>query len=120
MRKFTFLAGAAVGYLFGTAAGRKQFDNIKSKATQLWENPQVQKVVDKTKSTIDQKTPASVKSYMKDSLDTEDTSSSSSTGSSSSGAGTGSTGTDTGSSTSTGGVTSSSTNPATGNPTPSS
>jgi ribosomal protein S18 len=110
MRKFTFLAGAAIGYLFGTAAGRKQFDKIKGTATQLWENPQVQKVVDKTKSTIDQKAPESMKSYLKDSGKAEE---SGATGDSSSSA-TGTTGT------STGGVTTSSTNPATGTPTPSS
>lgn len=123
MRKFTFLVGAAVGYLLGSAAGRQQYEKIKSTASGLWEKPQVQRLVDQAKSTIDEKTPESLKSYLKDSTSTE-------SGSGSSRSGSGSTGTDTSgsstggatgtSATTTGGVTTGSTNPATGTPTPSS
>ncbi|WP_207456365.1 YtxH domain-containing protein [Desertivibrio insolitus] len=128
MRKFTFLVGAAVGYLLGSAAGRQQYEKIKSTASGLWEKPQVQRLVDQAKSTIDEKTPESLKSYLKDSTSTESGSDSSGSGSGSSGSG--STGTDTSgsstggatgtSATTTGGVTTGSTNPATGTPTPSS
>lgn len=42
-----FLAGAAVGYVLGTRAGRQQFDRIKEKAQEVWENPKVQESVHK-------------------------------------------------------------------------
>lgn len=127
MRKFTFLVGAAVGYLLGSAAGRQQYEKIKSTASGLWEKPQVQRLVDQAKSTIDEKTPENLKSYLKASPE----SGSSDSGSSDSGSsGSGSTGADTSgsstggatgtSATTTGGVTTGSTNPATGTPTPSS
>ncbi len=121
MRKFTFLVGAAVGYLLGSAAGRQQYEKIKSTASGLWEKPQVQKLVDQAKSTIDEKTPESLKSYLKPEGGSSEGGSSSGSGSSSSDTSGSSTGGATGTSaTTTGGVTTGSTNPATGSPTPSS
>lgn len=122
MRKFTFLVGAAVGYLLGSAAGRQQYEKIKSTASGLWEKPQVQRLVDQAKSTIDEKTPENLKSYLKASPESgssdSGSSGSGSTGADTSGSSTGgATGT---SATTTGGVTTGSTNPATGTPTPSS
>jgi hypothetical protein len=122
MRKFTFLVGAAVGYLLGSAAGRQQYEKIKSTASGFWEKPQVQRLVDQAKSTIDEKTPENLKSYLKASPGSgssgSDSSGSDSTGADTSGSSTGgATGT---SATTTGGVTTGSTNPATGTPTPSS
>lgn len=38
-----FVAGAAVGYVLGTRAGRKRYEQIKSAATSLWESPAVQR-----------------------------------------------------------------------------
>ncbi|MBO1750670.1 YtxH domain-containing protein [Actinotalea sp. BY-33] len=40
--KAAFLVGGAVGYVLGTRAGRQQFDKIRSKAQELWEDPRVQ------------------------------------------------------------------------------
>ena len=43
--KAVFLAGAGVGYVLGTRAGRQQFEVIKTKATTLWNDPRVQSKV---------------------------------------------------------------------------
>ena len=42
MGKLTLLAGGAVGYVLGTRAGRERFEQIKSQAQSLWNNPKVQ------------------------------------------------------------------------------
>lgn len=43
--KLLFVTGAAVGYVFGTRAGRKRYDQMKSAALKVWESPGVQKQV---------------------------------------------------------------------------
>jgi hypothetical protein len=43
--KLLFVAGAAVGYVLGTRAGRKRYDQMKAAATKVWESPSVQKQV---------------------------------------------------------------------------
>lgn len=43
--KLLFVAGAAVGYVLGTRAGRKRYDQMKAAATKVWESPGVQKQV---------------------------------------------------------------------------
>lgn len=40
--KITLLAGAAVGYVLGTRAGRQRYEQIKSQAQSLWKSPTVQ------------------------------------------------------------------------------
>jgi hypothetical protein len=40
--KAMFLAGAAVGYVLGTRAGRERFDQMMAKARQLWESNTLQ------------------------------------------------------------------------------
>lgn len=45
MKKFALVAAAAAGYVLGTRAGRERYEQIKARATQLWENPRVQKTV---------------------------------------------------------------------------
>jgi hypothetical protein len=42
MGRFMFLIGLAVGYVFGTRAGRKRYEQIKSAAQNLWESEPVQ------------------------------------------------------------------------------
>lgn len=42
IRKTTFLVGAAAGYVLGARAGRERYEQIVSKAQELWGNPQVQ------------------------------------------------------------------------------
>ncbi len=43
--KAAFLIGAGVGYVFGTAAGRQKFEQIKGQANTLWHNESVQHTV---------------------------------------------------------------------------
>ena len=41
--KATFLAGLAVGFVVGARAGRERYEQLKKAATQVAQNPQVQK-----------------------------------------------------------------------------
>ena len=43
--KLLFVTGAAVGYVLGTRAGRKRYDQMKAAATKVWESQGVQKQV---------------------------------------------------------------------------
>lgn len=43
--KLLFVAGAAVGYVFGARAGRKRYEQIKSAAQAVWETDGVQNQV---------------------------------------------------------------------------
>lgn len=40
--KLLFLVGLAVGYVFGTRAGRQRYEQLKSAAQNLWESEPVQ------------------------------------------------------------------------------
>jgi hypothetical protein len=40
--KIALVVGGAVGYVLGTAAGRERYEQIKSQAQTLWNNPKVQ------------------------------------------------------------------------------
>ena len=40
--KLAFVAGAGLGYLLGTRAGRGQFEKIKGWANDVWQDPRVQ------------------------------------------------------------------------------
>lgn len=59
--KLVLLAGAAAGYVLGTRAGRERYEQIKDRATRLWNNPKVQDkvsgaedaVTDAAKSAVD-------------------------------------------------------------------
>ncbi len=43
MRKLTFLAGLAVGYVLGTRAGRERYEQLRKTARDLAQTPTVQK-----------------------------------------------------------------------------
>lgn len=43
--KLLFIAGAGVGYVLGTRAGRKRYEQMKAAATKVWESPGIQKQV---------------------------------------------------------------------------
>jgi len=57
MRIFTFLAGAAAGYIFGTRSGRESYDKMKVKARELWEDPRTQEKLNNLGETIKEKAP---------------------------------------------------------------
>ena len=40
--KITLLVGGAVGYVLGSRAGRQRYEQIKSQAQTIWNNPKVQ------------------------------------------------------------------------------
>ncbi|WP_116949812.1 YtxH domain-containing protein [Jiangella endophytica] len=43
--KLLLLAGAAVGYVLGTRAGRQRYEDLKGRADALWHDPKVQQKV---------------------------------------------------------------------------
>ncbi|GAA8851441.1 hypothetical protein DUHN55_37740 [Helicobacter pylori] len=43
MGKISMLAAGAIGYVFGTRAGREQYDKISGQAKRLWKDPKVQR-----------------------------------------------------------------------------
>jgi hypothetical protein len=55
--KLVFTAGMAAGYVLGTRAGRESYEQIKTKAQQLWNNPKVQDTVSSTTDTLKSTTP---------------------------------------------------------------
>lgn len=57
MRIFTFLAGAAVGYVLGARAGREQYDQLRGKAQDLWNDPRTQEKLHDVGETIKDKAP---------------------------------------------------------------
>jgi cell division septation protein DedD len=48
--KVIFVVGLATGYVLGTRAGRKRYEQIKSGAQKVWNTPLVQKGVDAAES----------------------------------------------------------------------
>ena len=58
MAKGWLILGFAAGFVAGSAAGRKQFEKIKSTAADVWERPEVQRVVEKVDGFVADKAPA--------------------------------------------------------------
>lgn len=52
MGKLTFVAGAAVGYVLGTRAGRAQYERLKKAGSAVWSNPRVQGQVHKVEEKV--------------------------------------------------------------------
>lgn len=65
MRILTFLAGAALGYVLGARAGREKYEAIRSKASELWDDPRTQEQVSRVTSAVEEKAPQ-VASYVKE------------------------------------------------------
>lgn len=40
--KLTLLAGAAIGYVIGTRAGRERYEQLKSSVNRTWKDPRIQ------------------------------------------------------------------------------
>lgn len=57
MRIFTFLAGAAVGYVLGARAGREKYDQLRGKAQDLWQDPRTQEKLNDAGQAIKDKAP---------------------------------------------------------------
>ena len=52
--RLALLVGAGIGYVFGTRAGRQQFDKMKGWANQTWNDPRVQSKVGTASQTATQ------------------------------------------------------------------
>jgi len=57
MAKGWIVLGFAAGYIVGSAAGRKQYERIKSTVVDLWERPEVQETVKKVDGFVGDKAP---------------------------------------------------------------
>lgn len=55
--KLVFAAGMAAGYVLGARAGRASYEQIKVKATELWNNPKVQDRVSEATEAVKSKAP---------------------------------------------------------------
>ena len=57
MHKLTFLAGAALGYVLGSRAGRERYEELKRRADTLLHDPRVQEKVSAAGQTVKEKAP---------------------------------------------------------------
>jgi hypothetical protein len=58
MKKLIFILGVAVGYVIGSKRGRSAYENLKSRASDLWQSPTVQRRVDDVQNVVRDKAPA--------------------------------------------------------------
>ncbi|NKX53331.1 YtxH domain-containing protein [Arthrobacter mobilis] len=52
MKALTFGAGLAVGYVFGTKAGRQRYEQLKSQVGKFWQDPRTQEKISGAKETV--------------------------------------------------------------------
>ncbi|WP_270888853.1 hypothetical protein [Pedococcus sp. 5OH_020] len=57
MAKLSFLAGVAAGYVLGAKAGQKRYEQIKSRAGQVWSSEPVQTRVGSVKEAVKEQAP---------------------------------------------------------------
>ena len=55
--KATLVAGLAAGYVLGTRAGRARYEQIKTQANRLWNDPKVQQKAAQAQEMAKQKAP---------------------------------------------------------------
>ena len=55
--KILFVAGLGLGYVLGTRAGREKYEQLKSGAMKLWNDPRVQRQVDAAETFVKDKAP---------------------------------------------------------------
>jgi len=55
--KILLVTGLAVGYVLGTRAGRERYEEIKTAANKLWNDPRVQKPVHQAQDFAKDKAP---------------------------------------------------------------
>src|SRR3954466_14778754 len=55
--KILFVAGLGLGYVLGTRAGREKYEQLKTSAMKLWNDPRVQRQVDAAETFVKDKAP---------------------------------------------------------------
>lgn len=55
--KILFVVGLGLGYVLGTRAGREKYEQLKSSAMKLWNDPRVQRQVDAAENFVKDKAP---------------------------------------------------------------
>jgi hypothetical protein len=55
--KILFVAGLGLGYIFGTRAGREKYEQLKTTALKVWNDPRLQKQVDAAQDFVKDKAP---------------------------------------------------------------
>ena len=55
--KILFVAGLGLGYVLGTRAGREKYEELRSAALKVWNDPRVQKQVDNVEEFVKDKAP---------------------------------------------------------------
>lgn len=55
--KLLFAAGLGVGYVVGTSRGRKDYEKLKLRVSELWLDPRVQKVTKQATDVVEKNVP---------------------------------------------------------------
>jgi hypothetical protein len=55
--KLLFAAGLGVGYLVGTSRGRKDYEKLRRRASEIWLDPRVQRAAKQATATIEKNVP---------------------------------------------------------------
>ncbi len=55
--KILFVAGLGLGYVLGTRAGREKYEELRTAAMKVWNDPRVQKQVDAVEDFVKDKAP---------------------------------------------------------------
>lgn len=55
--KILFVAGLGLGYVLGTRAGREKYEELRTAALKVWNDPRVQKQVDNVEDFVKDKAP---------------------------------------------------------------
>lgn len=55
--KILFAAGLGAGYLLGTSRGRKDYEKLKMRVSELWLDPRVQKVAKQATDAVEKNVP---------------------------------------------------------------
>ena len=55
--KILFVAGLGLGYVLGTRAGREKYEELRTAALKVWNDPRVQKQVDAVEDFVKEKAP---------------------------------------------------------------
>jgi hypothetical protein len=54
MRKWIFAIGAGIGYIFGTKAGRQRYEQMRAKARETLDRPEVRHATQAAKAKVDE------------------------------------------------------------------